>query len=742
MIIDQQHMITNHDRCNRTPPARVNTLVRALSPASPLPTSAGYRSMPRLVLLGLLASAACWASEPAVSGPLIDATLTDGQHLLSHWELSIYGRLWNDPLFAARRDAWTAQLTALQTGVGLTLHEVVQGLNGASLHILPPAAGAQLPEPQLEGDFSPAIAGRLMQALRAINSDPDALKELKLQGASEAVDVVASRLLVERIAGLLLVTNDHAHDPAHPWKASALPAASDLAVTLDVARLLAALPAAQAAQVESALKPIASSLGSIDYRAELVADGMHERWTSHAPPGTPLPVNRDLLALLPAKTLLTLAFAIDGKAIWQDNRTTVLDQIISSTGAPTPEAALQQVDQQLSAMGLNVTLTQLVEGLRGTVVLAVTPGFPFPSPTLMLPRSAGVDQLVGLALKLLQLSAPPTGQSIPLPLPGIPIPITLAATAEQWILSGDAALSAGCLTGKPGGWNDSPAGKAALAHALASSTLIGASDTPSVLTTISSLAALALNQIAALDAQDKQAILQGLARLAGLAKTGWLVAYTESGQRVLEDRGIIGIGPFAAIAVAAAFRDAAAPGIPAHGDPLSGAIAVLTTQILPGEQAFQRGVYLDQDGDGHGEFGFLSELAGLRGTAAAPQGVLQLIDSHIASGPVDGFAYAIFLPDGKGGATGEPAAHGPRPADPAAAGAQARHFVAYAWPTTPSGGRMYAITEAGVVFSAAATGHAPAWGDLFGGAGWEAAPTWSRETSKEPAAPQKAPGTF
>ncbi len=696
--------------------------------------------MPRHFLLGLLLSAAMYAGEAPADAPFIDATTADGARLISHWEASVYGRLWNDPLLASRRELWLQPLSELQGGVGLTLREALQALKGVAMQAQAPAAGAPpLSHVQFEADLG-AVSARVMQAVRMLNSDPAALKELKLAGASEALEVVAHGLRLARFATMLMAGSDANAGAPRPWKPTALPPQADLAVHLDATRLLALLPAEQAKQIEAVLKPLAHAAGDIDYRLELVPEGLHERIASHAGATGTVAVDRELLSRLPGKTLFTLALALDGKALWEQSRTAALSGFAVANALPSPEAAEQAIDAQLAALGLTTTLTQLIDGLHGTVVLVVTPGIPFPAPTIMLPRSPALDQLVGLALKALMVVPPADGQGTMLPLPGLQIPVQLAATKEHWLLSSDIQLVTSWLAGTPGGWCDTPPGKTALAHAPPKATVIGASDTQAVLTTIAGFAALALNGNAGLAPQDKQALMQGLNRLAALSSSGWLVAYPDSSLSVIEDRGLIGFGVLAGAAV---IGDLAYLTEKPKGDlpdaAAAAAVGVLTTQLLPGEQAFQKGAYLDQDGDGKGEFGLLSELAGLRATPSTPTGVLQLVDAQLAGGAVDGYRYAIFLPDGRGGAMSEPAGAAPRPANLAAAKQQARHFVAYAWPVAASaaGGRMFAITEAGVVYSAPASGHAPAWNELFAGAGWEAAPSWARY---QPEARAKAAG--
>lgn len=162
-----------------------------------------------------------------------------------------------------------------------------------------------------------------------------------------------------------------------------------------------------------------------------------------------------------------------------------------------------------------------------------------------------------------------------------------------------------------------------------------------------------------------------------------------------------------------------------HGRPLaeqSAAAACLKSGIFPAQVQFQAGVYIDQDGDRVGEYGFLSELAGRRASRAA----VRFVQGPLTTGDVaSGYRYAIWLPDGAGGALGEPATAGPRPVLATAATAQARRFRAYAWPVgaDPSN-RMFCIDESGVLRAADWQGAPPGWDAVTGGKGWDAAPAW------------------
>lgn len=155
---------------------------------------------------------------------------------------------------------------------------------------------------------------------------------------------------------------------------------------------------------------------------------------------------------------------------------------------------------------------------------------------------------------------------------------------------------------------------------------------------------------------------------------------------------------------------------------LSAAAATLKAGVFPAQVQFQGGSWIDQDGDGTGEYGLLSELSGRRPTGTA----CRLLQGPLGSGDLaHHYRYAIWLPDGAGGALGEPEGMAARPALAAAAPAQARHFRAYAWPDgTGSNKRMFCIDETGVLRAADWKGAPPGWDAVTGGKGWGAAPVW------------------
>lgn len=157
------------------------------------------------------------------------------------------------------------------------------------------------------------------------------------------------------------------------------------------------------------------------------------------------------------------------------------------------------------------------------------------------------------------------------------------------------------------------------------------------------------------------------------------------------------------------------------------AAATLKSGIFPAEVQFQAMPLLDQDRNGVGEYGLLSELSGRRGVGRLAPAEVRLLTGPLARGDAaNRYRFALYLPDGTGGALAEPAGPGPRSMpDKAALAQQERHFIAYAWPADAASGRyMFAITESGVVRSVPRQDQPPAWNAVLGGKGWDAEPVW------------------
>ncbi|GEM_PF-2571109 len=170
--------------------------------------------------------------------------------------------------------------------------------------------------------------------------------------------------------------------------------------------------------------------------------------------------------------------------------------------------------------------------------------------------------------------------------------------------------------------------------------------------------------------------------------------------------------------------------------------------ISTGQVMFMSDGLVDQNGNGRGEFGFLSELGGAApcrksGTQVESEfyipAVLGKVDAHGVA-KKNGYCFKVYLPDGRGGAVEETDREVPRVGREGAR-MQERAFIVYAWPEEPgkTGLRMFAIDPQGMIFAkdcadeASAPSGSPAWneavedadgngekewGEPLGGTGW------------------------
>jgi RNA polymerase sigma-70 factor (ECF subfamily) len=145
----------------------------------------------------------------------------------------------------------------------------------------------------------------------------------------------------------------------------------------------------------------------------------------------------------------------------------------------------------------------------------------------------------------------------------------------------------------------------------------------------------------------------------------------------------------------------------------AGARASLKSGILPAAVQFQAGGYLDRDRDGIGEYGFLNELSG-KNALTSQLNNFSLIGKELGSGIVNSYQFAIFLPDGKGGAQSEPGNFSERRGDaPEAVQEQEHNWLAIAWPIDHTkGGNCYAMTQDGSLLEQPYDGKKPDWNDV------------------------------
>lgn len=158
------------------------------------------------------------------------------------------------------------------------------------------------------------------------------------------------------------------------------------------------------------------------------------------------------------------------------------------------------------------------------------------------------------------------------------------------------------------------------------------------------------------------------------------------------------------------------------------ASAGLKSGVFPAQIQFQGGSYVDEDKNGVGESGFLAEMSGVEAIAKQEDVRLSLLPRNWSTNEplVNGYRFALYLPDGDGAASSraEITDHSPE-----AIKARERFWVAYAWPEQwgGNGRRAFAITSNGVVLSTrpSATGTKPAWNAaLSNGWGSQPPPEW------------------
>lgn len=680
----------------------------------------------RLIVPTLAVVAMC-AGE---AGPApVTLRVADGPALVKAWDASIYAKVWSDPAAAPLRATWAEGLKTAQTELGFDPLAAIQGLSGFEARFLG-MAGEDQPRLHLRVDLGAAAAPIFARITKEGKGEAK-----QVAGADEAfgeADVTIARF------GTVLVIAMHT-DPVAAVPAGVSPAA--VALDLDAKRLVDAIapgiPAAKKADFDKIIKNITPYLGLWKYRGDIVPEGVRERLDANvATPGM-MPVDRSVLARLPATTLLALSYGFDGKAYWKaagDSMMVQIDEAMHPGATVGVAATAQEIQGVLQSMGIEASLQQVVEGLSGTSLLAVTQAAPFPAITIALPRSKPLDQLLGIGLAQIGGALPEEGQSAPVVIPGLPIPvaITLLRDKAHWVLTTDPMLVATWSGGAPGGFADTTMAKTLYAAAPKDAALLGAADTPAVLRTIQGYLGMVLAGNDSLTAEQKQAINGAIIRLAAAASTGYVFTANDAKGSHSEVRGLLGSGVVPVVVGAAVagmvmkqqhMGDAVAldMGEPKAATPEAQAIETLGSVLFPAQFQFQTSVYADQDGDGVGEYATLSELMGKRPAPGRAQAE-KLAEGFADDGTRDGYRFTVFLPDAKGGAL---AGEGGRKADKAAGDAQERAFVIYAWPVEAAGGaRAFAVDQTGVVYEAPYTGKAPAWNELYSGQGWDGVPAW------------------
>lgn len=678
----------------------------------------------RVIGAGLLATG-LWSGE---APPAVTLRCADGEALIRHFDAGIYGRLWRDPVCDPLRERLDKALADVELALGAKAPAVLTAIKGPALRIdgfAKDEDGLALPQVSLRMDMG-EFAERL---LVAIASRHEAVTDAGVPGALDSfVPFAEVPAILGRFGSVVVGTFGVEPERVQSWPVP--PAPDDFRMVADLPRLVAGFKAVAPALDlfgQGGLQDLRGLADTrFDLRIGLVESGLHEQLTLEPMRPGLRPVDRGQLARLPANALMACAIGIDGATWWPANREDLLNGLGSQLGKGDAAATQRWLDEQLAGWGLPAGIDGVLASLDGTVLMAVTPGMPWPGVSLVVPRSAPIDRLMRALLAQQRVPVPEPGQIAPVPLADSPLPIQVVIDQQNWLITSDSAMAVAWSKGPPGGWPESVAGRVALEHARADAFLIGASDTPTVLRTIIPAAQALLSVGTDLRQQEHQAALLALVRLSSMAATGWLVAHPTDRGAVIEDQGLVGLMSLAGLGgIVAGVSEGLVMTRRALRD-VTPVVDTLRNVILPAEMRFQSARHIDQDGDGIGEFGLLDELAGLRPTGRVAVGTVSLVPRDLIEGR-HGHQFFVYLPSASGSTVAEPDKKDEaRPADAVAAKAQARRFVAYAWPNDESAGdQVFAITQEGIVHVAPHVGGVPAWNALFGGKGWDAKPVWT-----------------
>jgi hypothetical protein len=499
------------------------------------------------------------AAAAAAERPLIDVQLASGAALADGWAMTPLGRTLASPDAAPLLAPIMAELQqsgatdpaaafrAMQPALARIDQVTVE--NGA-IRIL---GSAQI-------DLGP-LTNSLWEQFSANRAPaPVAVAGADAVLALENHPAFAAPMIVARFGTTLVFAQDPASCVLRT-PATASHAAS-VAVDLDrIREVLAAMAPIVSQHIEDFTEVVTASSslrGSMTWTASWVPEGIleHLQWSS--PEAYNQPVDKALISRLPATTLLSLAWGLDGAALWTSMRPQWLRQYAQSEHLPA-DMSLDEIESSLNAdlakNGLTITLAEIITGLSGTSVFALTPGAMFPSGTVVVPRSAATDAVVAHLVELFNafaggasgpVAVPAVGQSVVLPIQGAPVMLTLLRDETSWVLTSDMGLPRTWLAGTPGGYLDAPATVLAYQRAKAlggrGPVILGTSDTPALFRLINGYAGLLTAQLPPEQQGPITAALQSLAANVG---TGYVVGCQGTTGGDIEIRGVLGsfIGP-------------------------------------------------------------------------------------------------------------------------------------------------------------------------------------------------------
>ena len=666
---------------------------------------------------------------------LFQVTIADGPLLVQHFQAGTLGRLWADPAMTPLKGKLDEVIPMAIEALGFSPFEIPAALSSAQFTMFglsPTASKDEIAAWKKTPDFQlQAGLGKLAAPLFAKLKEHG--KSATILGAAEAATFESEKgngkSTLVRLGEQLIMASQ-----AKRLLPSLITAKGhDLSVTLNGQfirdAVLADMDAAKRPPAEAMMAALHRFLVPIKSTIDIHPHDVSSRMEAQTTLPFMIPLDMNLCRQLPANAYSTYAGAIDGKILWNDLIRPLL-AAVAQADKKTPADLLAQADQQLSKLGITSSIENLISGIRGTTMMAQTPGAPLPGYTLAIPRSPGMDQALGALMKMIDSELPTEGMLLPVAIPNVPIPLTLICDATHWFATSDATLASTWTTTKDGGWLASPLGKLALEKCTKETFLLTVSDSAAELRAVQGYLTLAMGAFP-LEPKQKQAVMRGFSNLITNAGLSYEVMHQKDGTLVSEGKSMIGGSSIAVVAIIAAIAipNLLESRIAANE---AAAAATLKSGIFPAQVQFQGGGYRDLDHDNVGEYGFLGELSG--GPIAGQANDLQLAlltPNERWQKPLpeaNGYRFAMFLADGKGGAFG---AEDQQPAGLSEnANEGERSFIAYAWPIDEdSGRRAFAITHVGTVYATQAKeldGKAPTWNTLFGGEGksWKDEPQW------------------
>ncbi len=627
------------------------------------------------------------AADLPIPGPALVIGVPNPGRAAERFASSFVGKAWFAPDNAPLRDlvATTLHLPAGATAAQLARIDAAGGPGGFTITVVSPTLAQQL-----AGLAGPAS-----------------------EWTSEVVD------------GVL-----HMHYGEHPPTAPVASGAADLSVAWNIAPLVAEAKGDDRRLTELMAKALPP--GSAEWT--WIPEGLATRLRLAAASAILIPLDRAALAPVPADALAVQAIGLDGDAWWTANQQWCAELLT----ALKVERPLSEV---FAGVGLPADPREVFAALKGTAVMVIRDGATMPPVTLLLPRNPQLDRVIEAGMRALGCPLPEVGSSTPL-LPDPPdmeprerqqlamitgmFGASLGRTATTWILSTDAFLSGDLLAGTSGGWSEGAIGKLALSKVDAQTCSLMATDGQRAFRSMAQYASMFASQLP--DRKQSAALVKLGVALARSAGPGYTVGRRDGAGFMIEGRGpgldllFPGGNPGSAGIIAAiAIPNLLESRVTANE---AAAAATLKSGIFPAQVQFQAGAYVDEDSDGRGEYGFLTEFSG--GPVPGFNKTLQLLAPGDWSGVRNGYHYVVYLPDGAGGGGDSRSALGQN-----GIGDREAYWVAYAWPEKDQGRKVFAICHTGMIYQqpmakGPATATKPAWNDLFGGGdkSWADQPTW------------------